>query len=161
LKQNNITAANLLKRLNQSNEDPTNVLIPTNVFAEFMKQKVEKKKEISELEHYAALLDIDKDGFISEADLLTCIKNLNNAAFYRNSGEALKNSTFNAATKFFPSQSKMSKEKALEVCKQIRDALGQKKLQYREVFDLFDVDRDQMVSYAEFSRGIDDILTLS
>jgi len=113
------------------------------------------------LEHFATLLDIDKDGFISEADLLTCIKNLNNAAFYKNSGQALATSTFNAATKFFPSQSKMSKEKALEVCKQIREALGHKKLQYREVFDIFDRDKDQMVSYSEFARGIDDILTLS
>lgn len=55
----------------------------------------------------------------------------------------------------------MSKEKALEVCKQIRDALGNKKLQYREVFDMFDRDKDSMVSYSEFSRGLDEILSLS
>jgi Ca2+-binding EF-hand superfamily protein len=55
----------------------------------------------------------------------------------------------------------MSKDKALEVCKQIRDALGHKKLQYREVFDMFDRDKDSMVSYADFSRGLDEILILS
>jgi len=55
----------------------------------------------------------------------------------------------------------MSKDKALEVCKQIRDALSRKKLQYREVFNMFDRDKDLMVSYAEFSRGLDEILTLS
>jgi Ca2+-binding EF-hand superfamily protein len=55
----------------------------------------------------------------------------------------------------------MSKEKALEVCKQIREALAIKKLQYREVFDLFDLDKDNFVSYSEFQRGLDSILTLS
>ena len=55
----------------------------------------------------------------------------------------------------------MSKEKALVVCKQIRDALAVKKLQYRECFDKFDLDKDGMVSYAEFQRGLDDIIRLS
>lgn len=55
----------------------------------------------------------------------------------------------------------MSKEKALEVCKQIREGLAIKKLQYREVFDLFDLDKDNFVSYSEFQRGLDSILTLS
>jgi Ca2+-binding EF-hand superfamily protein len=55
----------------------------------------------------------------------------------------------------------MSREKALEVCKQIRDALGVKRMQYRELFDMFDLDKDSMVSYAEFSRGLDQILSLS
>lgn len=49
------------------------------------------------------MIDIDKDGFITEADVTTCIKNLNNAAFYKNGGQALKSSTFNAQTKFYPS----------------------------------------------------------
>ena len=34
-------------------------------------------------------MDIDKDGFISEIDLHTCITNLNSEAFFKNSGEAL------------------------------------------------------------------------
>ena len=72
LKQNNITIANLLKRLSSATEiQPSSnmYLIPLRIFAEFLKQKVEKKKEIKELEHFALLLDVDKDGFISEADL--------------------------------------------------------------------------------------------
>jgi Ca2+-binding EF-hand superfamily protein len=56
------------------------------VFAEFLKQKVEKKKDINELERFTTMIDIDKDGFVSEADVTTCIKNLNNAAFYKNGG---------------------------------------------------------------------------
>jgi hypothetical protein len=35
------------------------------------------------------MIDIDKDGFVTEADVTTCIKNLNNAAFYKNGGQAL------------------------------------------------------------------------
>jgi hypothetical protein len=62
-------------------------------------------------------MDIDKDGLITEADVLTCIKNLTNASFFKMGGAALSKSTFNAASKFFPSQSRMSKEKALAVCK--------------------------------------------
>ena len=49
------------------------------VFAEFLKQKVEKKRSLSELERYAALIDVDKDGVITEQDIMTCIKNLSNA----------------------------------------------------------------------------------
>jgi Ca2+-binding EF-hand superfamily protein len=164
LKQNNISIGNLLKRLSTASEPQPNLpifLIPLRVFAEFLKQKVEKKKEIKELEHFTMMLDVDKDGFISEADLVTCIKNLNNAQFYKNGGQALASSTFNTKTKFYPSHSKISKDKALEVCKQIRDALAAKKLQYREVFDMLDRDKDNMVSYAEFSRGLDEIIQLS
>ena len=55
----------------------------------------------------------------------------------------------------------MSRDKALEVCKLIRDAMAVKKLQYRDCFDKFDLDKDGMVSFAEFQRGLDDILKLS
>jgi Ca2+-binding EF-hand superfamily protein len=55
----------------------------------------------------------------------------------------------------------MSREKALEVCKQIREALAVKKLQYRECFDKFDLDNDGLVSYAEFQRGLDQVIKLS
>ena len=66
---------------------------------------------------FTARMDVDKDGLITEADLLTCIKNLTNAAFFRDGGAALASSTFNSSSKFFPSHSRMSKEKALGVCK--------------------------------------------
>jgi len=39
---------------------------------------------------------VDKDGYISEVDLETCIKNLNSEAFYKNNGEALVGSSFSA-----------------------------------------------------------------
>ena len=60
---------------------------------------------------------MDKDGTVTEQDILTCIKNLSNAQFFRNNGQALSTSTFNSGIKFFPRSNRMSKEKALEVCK--------------------------------------------
>ena len=47
-------------------------------------------------------MDIDKDGLISVIDLETCVKNVNSNAFFKNGGEALASSTFNAGKKFFP-----------------------------------------------------------
>lgn len=41
-------------------------------------------------------MDVDKDGFISEIDLNTCINNLNSTAFFKNSGEALAKSGFSS-----------------------------------------------------------------
>jgi Ca2+-binding EF-hand superfamily protein len=34
-------------------------------------------------------------------------------------------------------------------------------MQYRDAFDKFDLDKDGMVSFSEFSRGLGDILELS
>ena len=106
LKQNNVTAAGLLKRLAASNPSTTsgagNTGISIEVFATFLKQKVEKKRAIEDLRQYASMLDVDKDSQITEADITTCIKNLNNAAFWRNGGLALSRSTFNTSTKFYP-----------------------------------------------------------
>jgi Ca2+-binding EF-hand superfamily protein len=55
----------------------------------------------------------------------------------------------------------LSKEKALTVCKQIRDALAVKKMQYRDAFDKLDLDKDGMVSFSELNRGLAEILELS
>ena len=110
--------------------------IPTQLFAEFLKQKVEKKRSLDDLIQYSNMLDVDKDGFVTEADIETCIKNLPNMAFFRNGGQALTASTFNSRTKIFPQNSgaKMTKEKAAAVCKQIREALAVKRMQYRDAF---------------------------
>ena len=48
------------------------------------------------------MIDIDKDGFVTEADIETCVKNLTNMAFFRNGGAALTKSTFNSQVKIYP-----------------------------------------------------------
>ena len=62
-------------------------------------------------------MDIDKDGFISEIDLQTCLNNLNSDAFFKNGGEALANSAFSSAKKFYPSSEAMPEERAIEIAK--------------------------------------------
>jgi Ca2+-binding EF-hand superfamily protein len=166
LTQNKISSGALLKRLASASSQNTSAApgiigIPTNLFAEFLKQKVEKKRNLEELCNYSNMIDVDKDGFVTEADIETCIKNLPNMAFFRNGGAALTQSTFNSQNKIFPKASKLSKEKALSVCKQIRDALAVKRMQYRDAFNKFDIDKDNMVSFAEFNRGMVDVCDLS
>lgn len=109
------------------------------------------------------MMDVDKDGYVTEADIETCIKNLPNMAFFRNGGAALAASTFNSKTKMFPQNTgaKLTKEKAIAICKQIKDALAIKRMQYREAFQKFDLDKDGMVSFAEFNRGMADVVELS
>ena len=107
------------------------------------------------------MLDIDKDGFITEADIETCIRNLPNMAFFKNGGQAVAQSTFNSTTKMYPQASRLSKEKAAALVKQIREGLAAKSMQYREAFEKFDLDQDGMVSFAEFNRGMQDVVNLS
>lgn len=57
---------------------------------------------MSELNQYSKMIDIDKDGFVTEADIETCVKNLTNMAFFRNGGAALTKSTFNSQVKIYP-----------------------------------------------------------
>ena len=56
--------------------------MPLDKFTEFMKAKVEKKRELEELHGFAQLMDIDKDGVIGEEDLKTCLQNINSSAFF-------------------------------------------------------------------------------
>ena len=107
------------------------------------------------------MIDVDKDGYITEHDIETCVKNLPNMAFFRDGGAALVTSTFNSRAKIFPQGSRLSNERALAICKQIREALGTKRMQYREAFNKFDLDNDGMVSFAEFNRGMEDVCNLS
>lgn len=96
-------------------------------------------------------MDIDKDGYISEIDLQTCLNNLNSDAFYRNGGEALAESAFSSAKKFYPTTEKLSEERACEIAKQIRTSLINQKIAYREAFNRFDANKDGFLSFSEFS----------
>lgn len=82
-----------------------------------MKSKIDKKRTEAELRKYAHFMDIDKDGFISEIDLECCLNNLNSDAFFKNGGEALANSAFSSAKKFYPTHEKMDDERANEIAK--------------------------------------------
>ena len=49
----------------------------------------------------------------------------------------------------------MSEERACEISKQIRTALINKKIAYKEAFNRFDNNKDGFLSFSEFSLGID------
>lgn len=103
------------------------------------------------------MIDIDKDSYITGPDLETCIRNLNNAAFWRNNGEAVATTTFNNKVSAFPKRSTLNNEKAKAVIAQIKDALKEKKISFKTAFDSFDSNGDNMVSFSEFLTGIQKI----
>jgi len=106
IKQNNVEIPALLKRLGTSIECSKmmgdGMGIPNDGFAAFLKQKVEKKRDLMELRTYTKMIDINKDSYITAPDLETCIRNLNNAAFWRNNGEAVATSSFTNKVSAFP-----------------------------------------------------------
>lgn len=67
---------------------------------------------------------------MSAADIEACIKNLPNLAFWSNGGAPLFAAQFNNKTKIYPKDSKITRDKALEVIAQINEELGRKKITY-------------------------------
>jgi len=107
----------LLKRLIQKSGSTSSVGVPVEYFSEFLKAKIDKKRSQAELARYAHYMDIDKDGFVSEIDIQTCIDNLQSDTFFKNCGEALASSTFSSSKKFYPMTDALNPERALEIAK--------------------------------------------
>lgn len=156
LTHNSISIADLLKRLTKN---PTGVSVAE--FASFLKAKVDKKRDQQELLGFSRMLDVDKDGIISETDVDTCVKNLGNAQFWKDNGASLAHAQFGTLTKFFPQNKRMPRDKAVEVVKQINDSLSRQKITYRDCFAKLDHNNDNMVSYAEFLAGLTKLVGLS
>lgn len=81
LKQNKLSTYEIIKRLAG---DSGVLKVENDIFASFIKQKVDKKRDEYSISMYVNQMDVDKDGYITEEDLNTCIKNLNNMAFFKN-----------------------------------------------------------------------------
>ncbi len=152
LMSNQQTSASLVKRLKEkSGTSQDSKGVPVEYFGDFLKKKIDKKRNESELQKYSRFIDIDKDGFISEIDLQTCIDNLNTNAFFKNGGEALAVSSFSSQRKFFLTNETFTPERALEIAKQIKAAMIVAKISYREAFNRFDSNGNGFISFAEFS----------
>ncbi len=151
INSNQQTVHSIIKRLAVKNSISTEKGIPTDYFAEFLKAKIDKKRSEYELRKYAHYMDIDKDGFISEIDLQTCLNNLSSDAFFRDSGVALAQSSFSSDKKFFPVNESITAERAFEIAKQIKNALITAKIAYKEAFNRFDNNGDGFLSFSEFS----------
>lgn len=72
LESNKLTISALLRRLGASESEGISV----RRFSEFLKAKVEKRRNEDELYQYSEFLDIDKDGCVGEEDLKTCLTNI-------------------------------------------------------------------------------------
>ena len=115
---NQQSVASLLKRLKEkAHIINSNNGVSVEKFGQFLKQKIDKKRSEDELDKYAHYIDIDKDGYISEIDLQTCIDNLNTPSFFKNSGEALAVSSFSSQKKFYPTTESLTPERAFEIAK--------------------------------------------
>ena len=78
LHHNSQTPASLLHRLAQKakvNE------VSTDLFAEFLKAKIDKRRELGQLRSLADKMDIDDDGLVSAHDLSYSLDNLHNQSF--------------------------------------------------------------------------------
>ena len=111
MKHNEISASELLRRISTDHRKG----VPVDEFSTFLKQKVDKKRDLNDLHKHSKQIDVDKDGFVSAADIDACLKNLHNSAFWKNGGAALTKSTFNTSNKFYPVNSSMPKEKIIQV----------------------------------------------
>jgi Ca2+-binding EF-hand superfamily protein len=65
LENNKIDSRELLKRVGSVTEDGVTV----QIFAQFLQKKIDKGKNIDDLEMISHMIDIDKDGYISNEDL--------------------------------------------------------------------------------------------
>ena len=108
-------------------------------------------------------MDIDNDGFISIHDLHSCLGNLTNENFYKDSGATLVGTFKTILTereKFFPKQA-LEKDKALQVIGKIKEALLAKGISFRELFAKLDTNNDEFMTFAEFSENLDPVVKLS
>jgi len=72
IENNKLTVEGLLLQLNRETKEPS-----VETFANFLKSKVDKTRDLDSLLGYSKLLDIDKNGRICKNDLQTCLLNLN------------------------------------------------------------------------------------
>lgn len=159
IESNRLTIVTLLNRLKGGDSR----LVPLDKFAEFLKAKVEKKRDKVELFDYALMLDIDKDGNIGEEDLKTCLRNIHSSSFFSNDGLALTSSQFNAPHKFYPTSmtGEFTDAKLLDLCKQIREKMVFNKVSYQKIFKLADADKMGLINLAQFSKGMLSVLPMS
>jgi hypothetical protein len=88
-----------------------------DTFARFLKQKVDKKRNLQELFDFVMKMDVNKDGFIDNYDIETCFGNLNNDRFYEEHGEVIEDRGLSGESNKFCPTVKLSNAEAAEVCK--------------------------------------------
>ena len=138
LRQNNLTANQLLKKLG--------IKVSIAKFARFLQKKVQKKFSIELIEEIAEKFDVNKDGFIDIHDLMAILS----------SKSILDLSTGNT----YPTR-QLSQDRAKAVIKSIRDALVSKKINFYDAFNSIDSEGLGVLSAKQFSEGLSKYLELS
>lgn len=106
---------------------------------------------------------MDKDGYISDEDLKTCLSNLNSTTFYQNNGCALSSSQFNSHYKFFPTNMKddLSNDKIFQICLQIRKAMIAKKVSPESLFKKIDTNQLGLINLGQFISGMKAVVNIA
>ncbi|CAG9314254.1 unnamed protein product [Blepharisma stoltei] len=138
LRQNSLAPAQLLKRLGG------NVTIET--FAKFIRIKVDKRLDRVTAYEVSNKFDMNHDGIIDIVDLSAALNSKSYASFSRNSP--------------FPTD-KLNQERAKGIIRDVRNALIQKRMNYKDAFTAFDTKNNGMLTCKEFSDGIDKVIELS
>lgn len=131
LKQNAIRPEDFLTRYNGR--------IQVTKFAEFLSSKIHKELNRNDAARWAAMIDTNQDGWIDITDLM-CTLDKNRDT---------------------PEHEIISKDKAGVIIADIRKTLTQKKMGYQEAFNMFDTEKNGLISCKEFCEGLDRIMEIS
>ncbi|OMJ84015.1 hypothetical protein SteCoe_14938 [Stentor coeruleus] len=131
LKQNSIRPEDFLTRYNGR--------IQVMKFAEFLSNKIHKELNKNDALRWASRIDANQDGWIDITDLM-CTLDKNREII---------------------EQEIINKDKAGVIIEDIKKILTQKKIGYQEVFNMFDSERNGLISCKEFCEGLDRIMEIS
>jgi Ca2+-binding EF-hand superfamily protein len=138
LRQNNITPIDLLARIGNP--------VTIEKFAHFLKTKINKRIDSNTISNISSRIDVNSDGIIDVNDLSSALNYKTRLTFTNN--------------KNYPTE-RLSEEIANSVIKSIRDVMVARKISYTELFKNMDADKKGLLSFQEFSKGLDELLELS
>lgn len=136
--QNKTTPAQLIKKLGNK--------VTVSTWGKFLKLKINKKLEDSTLQYLAEKYDVNKDGYIDAEDLTAVL----NGESYLEMQDS----------KPFPTKP-LDTEKAKDIVRKIRHALVERRINYKDAFNLFDKQQKGILTAKEFSDGLESIIELS
>jgi Ca2+-binding EF-hand superfamily protein len=144
MESNKVNVVTLLARLGGTERE----LVSVDKFVDFLKAKVDKRRDASELYGYALQMDVDNDGCISADDLKTCLENSNFHGFYEQSANELDNG-------------EITDSKIIAVLECIRKVMRTRKILCAELFKTCDTEKVGFINKAQFVRGISSVVKIA
>lgn len=137
MESNKVNVNSLLTRLGGTETE----LVPANRFVDFLKAKVDKRRDVMEIYNFVAQMDVDNDGKISPLDLKTCLENCNFQGFYDPSGNEL-------------TEGEISDTKIISILEDIRKVMRTQKILCAELFRSCDAENVGFINKAQFVKGL-------